>query len=1249
MKKSFIVITLLLAFSSLGYYYTFASSGCYGDTANSKSGMLMVGDCQVPTSGSGRYYFQGSADYEYTEYGQDASNPVVGSRPNSNEVAHCDSSISSNNSDFSSNCCPGATGCSRPTTSGNQEIHYQSRPTYTQYKRDGTLSVSGNLVNAGEATYMQENSSIRDKDGSKMNMSSDRNSVETPGQLKVGDSMVFDNARGQINVGKSSISKAGSKRMVMTDFGSRDDTRFDQMDAESIDGVDGLGQVTAVANNEDYFFYTDKSSRQVVRMDENGNAQTFGGSAWDWSPEGIEVNSDHVFVASGEVEGSSDMFRVTAPAHNANYDAGANIMISWTKISSAHSYNIIHEDSKGNKKELSVLSKSTSYDFHVGPEYNGLNYFSVTAHDENGRIINKTNNNVPVYIGGGGNHLDFRMLTPSHGSKFEYNQHVRFSWTKPEGVDEYYLFCMREGSDNDLGIEEDDDSDDNDDEDEDEEEEEELDFGFDVQTSTGYNNETFLITGDGEDMLSDGYYKCKAYAMEYENGIDAGADGSELSPIGATADISIEIRGGLRLPPDFSEENYEIFCETHVCAADRSMGREYYYGENVRGGKNGSNNISSFDFPEEGDLEEPIVNSFHPDPTNLKAVESFNIVKEYMENPDGTGFVDAKAMSFSNPKGMSSYKGYLYVADSSYNRIVKISSSLYTPLDLSNDLMRIKAENGKGWQSSVVGNVKESANDYWKVLDIRVDAEDDEEDSGNSPVYLWKPASEADGQLAVLLPASFPDSCSVTVDGEVGAMRDGRANGNRLHYRFSGLGSSYSGVAEVNCDGYSITFTAPDPNERHLVITQYEGPEPAEPEEGEEGEPGAGGSKLRSPQDVLVNDVGMFVANTGDGSLYWLGGGSSEWRIIKDRSLAWAPSSLYMDGDTLHVTDGARGRVIRINIPAYIDRGMINGDTYHIFGRKGTEAREFTQPAGVAKVGDTYLIPDTYGNGGQAIDTARSELLDTVRATSMGNAVGSPLTSDIGPLLNLVNISNREEQNKFVNDANSNVRVGDFITSDVYTRWNGSEDRLTNWEHGAKVSHCSEIPNEVNCNAGTTNSAESTCTGTWDLEPIISECVSWTSYACCTTDRDGIEGEEYVSETCSVVINPAGSPMLLPDGLPVVPFCPVGSNELNGSCFNSVGAIVTSAFCPTGSIAVNGFCYYEDDVMEDQECGSFQCTQYCCVPETRSCAVGVSIDPGDYASAPTPTIGDGTLTCDELNLATVQGWPIENPTTGGCE
>lgn len=72
---------------------------------------------------------------------------------------------------------------------------------------------------------------------------------------------------------------------------------------------------------------------------------------------------------------------------------------------------------------------------------------------------------------------------------------------------------------------------------------------------------------------------------------------------------------------------------------------------------------------------------------------------------------------------------------------------------------------------------------------------------GGGGSFVWKPQSESNGRLVVLLPASYAGVQSITVVGSGGresASRSAIANGGRPHYRFSRSGGAY---------GHNITVT----------------------------------------------------------------------------------------------------------------------------------------------------------------------------------------------------------------------------------------------------------------------------------------------------------------------------------------------------------------------------------------------------------------------------------------------------------
>ena len=80
---------------------------------------------------------------------------------------------------------------------------------------------------------------------------------------------------------------------------------------------------------------------------------------------------------------------------------------------------------------------------------------------------------------------------------------------------------------------------------------------------------------------------------------------------------------------------------------------------------------------------------------------------------------------------------------------------------------------------------------------------------GQNGTFLWKPESENNGLLVILLPSSYSSSCSVAVNGEAGDYV-GRANGDRPHYRFNYEGAHYG-------DNVTVTATCPDGTHTWLV------------------------------------------------------------------------------------------------------------------------------------------------------------------------------------------------------------------------------------------------------------------------------------------------------------------------------------------------------------------------------------------------------------------------------------------------
>lgn len=85
--------------------------------------------------------------------------------------------------------------------------------------------------------------------------------------------------------------------------------------------------------------------------------------------------------------------------------------------------------------------------------------------------------------------------------------------------------------------------------------------------------------------------------------------------------------------------------------------------------------------------------------------------------------------------------------------------------------------------------------------------------------FLWKPVSESNGKLVVLIPANLSGSPVGTVivnDNESGKY-SGNHNGNRDHFRFSKPGSAYGNAVTVtlNKSGKTREWIVPNGSQRY--------------------------------------------------------------------------------------------------------------------------------------------------------------------------------------------------------------------------------------------------------------------------------------------------------------------------------------------------------------------------------------------------------------------------------------------------
>ena len=88
--------------------------------------------------------------------------------------------------------------------------------------------------------------------------------------------------------------------------------------------------------------------------------------------------------------------------------------------------------------------------------------------------------------------------------------------------------------------------------------------------------------------------------------------------------------------------------------------------------------------------------------------------------------------------------------------------------------------------------------------------------TGGGGGFLWKPVSDSNGNLVVLLPSQYNGKVkSVSVNGEQGSF-SGIANGNRSHWRFSKPGAAYGANARVVAatSGGNVSWTVPNAGSR---------------------------------------------------------------------------------------------------------------------------------------------------------------------------------------------------------------------------------------------------------------------------------------------------------------------------------------------------------------------------------------------------------------------------------------------------
>ena len=86
--------------------------------------------------------------------------------------------------------------------------------------------------------------------------------------------------------------------------------------------------------------------------------------------------------------------------------------------------------------------------------------------------------------------------------------------------------------------------------------------------------------------------------------------------------------------------------------------------------------------------------------------------------------------------------------------------------------------------------------------------------SGPSGGFVWKPISESNGKLAVILPASYVNVTSIRISGarSESSSRSAIANGGRPHFRFSMPGAAYG--KNITVSGGGRTWRIADGSKR---------------------------------------------------------------------------------------------------------------------------------------------------------------------------------------------------------------------------------------------------------------------------------------------------------------------------------------------------------------------------------------------------------------------------------------------------
>jgi len=694
--KKYLINFLLILFL-LPSFVSAEEKNCYGYNALATEKFnyykLANGYCEYPIKenrkkkGDGIYPFLGFSTYQWkitTSNQKDnvsiENNLSLHGCGDTTFPCYCDSSISKDNPNYQNYCCPSNTNtfCLR-----KKNAIYINRPFYSIYKKNGDLEIKNNIAISGDSNYFLNDfskigiySTLLKTYQSFMSFKKNISDVFVNAHIKIGRFLIFNNKFGDISLGETTqISKVKKNKIILSNLmGKEQRSVWSELNANKLD-LEKFGEITAITNNDNYFYLTDKEEKKIHRINgstgitpkENSNQMNLewdtkeilstGNHDWAWEPSGLDVDeNEYLYISSSFTEfeeNSIQQLRINSPAPNTIYKQGETVIISWSKLPKATNYKLHYRKNDVAMDIITLNSQENSFEFKLDEKtiQNMLGSWTFTISVElDGKPVFA--NNTCTFSVVSLSEDTFRITNPKYNNEFEIGDIIPFSWDKYPEAKEYSLVYKINN-----------------------EEEKEISVG---------EKDIFEIEAR-EDTLAPGNYEFKVKAYDKNKKLLKTSINNILFTI--------------------VEEKKEITSLSHNIFK-------------ISLEKNDKGNIKEFE-------------TFIPKQKNFEDTLNYEIIRDYLIYKNN----DPLALFLKNPKSIKYYNNYIYIVDNGNNRIVRLNKDINLSKgvgkEVGNKLKKIKYNYlekfkeglivSKNWQDEVSSSsdkdfINNYLDDYWKII-----------------------------------------------------------------------------------------------------------------------------------------------------------------------------------------------------------------------------------------------------------------------------------------------------------------------------------------------------------------------------------------------------------------------------------------------------------------------------------------------------------------------------------------------------